>query len=188
MQIRKTFHFHTAHRNEKLQDKCFNLHGHTYHVTCVFNVERDLVSPDISTLFSDFDRVEDWVKINWDHGMFIHERDPLLRFLLALDAEQEVPQKRYMMKRPTSVENICYELFGVVLEMGFKLDQLNIQETPSSTVIYTRADYDADIVEFNEEKKECYCTIDPSTHVCIVCGRSEWMWKLAQRRMKADEK
>lgn len=188
MQIRKTFHFHSAHRNEKLKDKCFSLHGHTYHVTCIFNVERDIASPDISTLFADFDQVERWVKHSWDHALLICKDDPLLPSLVNHDLETKLNQKRFIFFRPTSVENLCYELFKQVIAMGYKLAELQVQETPSSTVIYTKADFDADIVEFNEVKKECYCTIDPSTRVCIVCGRSEWDWKLAKRRLKNEER
>ncbi|MCO6458731.1 MAG: 6-carboxytetrahydropterin synthase, partial [Pirellulaceae bacterium] len=40
MLIRKEYKFYAAHRNEELSDKCRNLHGHRYGVTCFFEVER----------------------------------------------------------------------------------------------------------------------------------------------------
>ena len=35
--IKKSFHFHAAHRNEDLiGDRCFSIHGHTYYLDCHF--------------------------------------------------------------------------------------------------------------------------------------------------------
>lgn len=50
MIIRKEYKFYAAHRNEELEDKCRNLHGHRYGLVCHFEVERD---GSISTLFGD---------------------------------------------------------------------------------------------------------------------------------------
>ena len=70
MIIQKQYKFYDAHRNETLQDKCRNLHGHRYGMRCHFQVERD---GDISTLFGDFDsQIEPWLKANYDHGMLIN--------------------------------------------------------------------------------------------------------------------
>ena len=41
MIIQKQYKFYAAHRNETLQDKCRNLHGHRYGLRCHFEVERD---------------------------------------------------------------------------------------------------------------------------------------------------
>lgn len=40
MIIQKDYKFYAAHRNEELQDKCRNLHGHRYGINCFFEVER----------------------------------------------------------------------------------------------------------------------------------------------------
>lgn len=52
MIIQRQYKFYAAHRNETLQDKCGNLHGHRCGVRCHFEVERD---GEISTLLGDFD-------------------------------------------------------------------------------------------------------------------------------------
>ena len=48
MMIQKEYRFYAAHRNEELHDKCRNLHGHRYGMTCFFEVER---TGSYSTLF-----------------------------------------------------------------------------------------------------------------------------------------
>ena len=52
MIIQKSYKFYAAHRNEQLADKCHNLHGHRYGITCYFEVER---TGALTTLFADFD-------------------------------------------------------------------------------------------------------------------------------------
>ena len=42
---------------------------------------------------------------------------------------------------PTSVENLAHQLFSEISAMGFNLDRLEVQETDTSTVIYTRRDW-----------------------------------------------
>jgi len=75
MIIRKEYKFYAAHRNETLRDKCSNLHGHRYGVSCLFEVERD---GEISTLFGTFDdRMEPWLREHYDHGLLINRHDPL---------------------------------------------------------------------------------------------------------------
>jgi 6-pyruvoyltetrahydropterin/6-carboxytetrahydropterin synthase len=45
---------------------------------------------------------------------------------------------------PTSVENLCHQLFTEITEMGFRLNRLEIRETDTSVVEYTREDWVAD--------------------------------------------
>jgi hypothetical protein len=73
MIIKKKYKFYAAHRNEELQDKCRNLHGHRYEVRCFFRTTR---KGSISTLFGAFDdRIEPFLKREYDHGMPIHVDD-----------------------------------------------------------------------------------------------------------------
>ena len=53
MVIKKKFHFYAAHRNETLNDKCYNLHGHVYRFK-VF-VDTKVKNGKIDVLFSDID-------------------------------------------------------------------------------------------------------------------------------------
>lgn len=139
MIIVKKYKFYAAHRNEELQDKCRNLHGHRYEVRCFFRVTR---TGSISTLFGDFDdRIEPFLKHEYDHGMLIHVHDPLYE---ALREYMERSGDTLKLKRfdvPTSVENLAHQLFSEISAMGFRLERLEVRETDTSTVVYTRRDW-----------------------------------------------
>ena len=142
MIIQKQYEFYAAHRNETLQDKCRNLHGHRYGLRCHFEVERD---GDISTLFGDFDaRIEPWLKQFYDHGMLINVHDSLYETLQQHMARTGETLRLKVMDGPTSVENLCHMLFSEITHMGFRLALLEVQETDTSTISYTREDWIAD--------------------------------------------
>ena len=150
MIIQKQYKFYAAHRNETLQDKCRNLHGHRYGVKCHFEVERD---GEISTLFGDFDeKIEPWLKEHYDHGMLIHADDPLYETLLQHMARTGELLKLKVMDGPTSVENLCHLLFTEITQMGFRLGLLEVQETDTSIISYTRQDWIADSRHFARRK------------------------------------
>jgi len=159
MIIQKQYKFYAAHRNETLQDKCCNLHGHRYGVRCFFEVERD---GDISTLFGDFDaQIEPWLKTHYDHGMLINIHDPLYETLrYHMDRTGEV-FRLCLFDRPTSVENLCHRLFTEITQMGLRLAQLEVQETDTSVISYTRADWVADNRRFS-------CGTSPAETECAL--------------------
>lgn len=142
MLIQKDYKFYAAHRNEELQDKCRNLHGHRYGIRCFFAVER---TGSYSTLFATFDdRIEPFLKREYDHGMLINIYDPLYETLC--DHMQRTGE-RLKLKRftePTSVENLAYQLFTEISDMGFQLERLEVRETDTSVLAYTREDWLAD--------------------------------------------
>lgn len=143
MIIEKTYKFYAAHRNEELLDKCRNIHGHRYGIRCFFRVKR---KGSISTLFGDFDeRIEPFLKRQYDHAMLINVNDPLYEALCGYmrDSGDELKLNRF--DEPTSVENLAHKLFGEISDMGFALERLEIQETDTSTVVYTRLDWLADL-------------------------------------------
>jgi len=148
--IEKQYKFYAAHRNETLNDKCSNIHGHRYGLKLHFEVERD---GDISTLFGDFDaQIEPWLKQQYDHGMLINGHDPLY---IALQDYCESSGERLRFKvidGPTSVENLAWTMFTEVTDMGFRLNRLELQETDTSNFIYTRADWTADNRHFAERR------------------------------------
>ncbi|MFY9254264.1 MAG: 6-carboxytetrahydropterin synthase, partial [Fuerstiella sp.] len=149
MIIQKQYKFYAAHRNETLRDKCSNLHGHRYGVKCHFEVERD---GDISTLFGDFDsKVEPWLKQHYDHGMLINRHDSLYESLqIHMDRTGE-SLRLNVFDGPTSVENLCHKLFTEITQMGFRLARLEVQETDTSVVSYTREDWVADNRYFGKQ-------------------------------------
>ena len=181
MQIEKKFHFYAAHRNETLVDKCFNVHGHLYRVTCIFSVTRDILNPHITQLFAQYDVIDHHLKAVWDHSMIINRSDPVGKAIL--EATGGV-QRFVILDRPTSVENVCYELWHTITHI-LKFDNLaclRIQETESSTVVYTAEDYKADQKLFQEEPvPPCECVFNAKGN-CIVCGGTEFQYKLRKRR------
>lgn len=142
MIIQKDYKFYAAHRNEELHDKCSNLHGHRYGVRCHFEVER---SGSFTTLFGDFDaKIEPHLKEFYDHGMLINVHDPLYETLKGHMQRTGETFKFKKFEAPTTVENLAYHLFSEITEMGFRLEKLEVRETDSSIVIYTREDWIAD--------------------------------------------
>ncbi len=139
MIVQKQYKFYAAHRNEELQDKCRNLHGHRYGITCHFEVER---TGALSTLFGDFDsKIEPFLKAKYDHGMLIHVKDPLYDTLTQhmQRTGEELKLKRF--SQPTTVENLAHLLFTEITEMGFRLSLLEVRETDTSVISYTREDW-----------------------------------------------
>lgn len=160
MIIQKQYKFYAAHRNETLQDKCSNLHGHRYGVRCFFEVERD---GSISTLFGDFDaKIEPWLKQNYDHGMLINRHDALYESLQMHMARTGENLRLNVFDGPTSVENLCHKLFTEITQMGFRLERLEVQETDTSVVSYSRQDWVADNRYFSRTAVSDTCPA--STH------------------------
>lgn len=144
MEIKKEYKFYAAHRNQDLRDKCANLHGHKYCVSFFFKVKRN---GNISTLFGDFDsKIEPHLKNNYDHGMLIDTNDVVYKALK--ETGESFRFKEF--NRPTSVENLCFELFKEVTEMGFILDRIELKETDTSTILYSNDDYISDLEMFKD--------------------------------------
>ena len=149
MIIKKSYKFYAAHRNEELQDKCRNLHGHRYGLRCFFRVKR---KGSISTLFGDFDEeIEPFLKREYDHAMLINVNDPLYEALCDYVERTGDSLKLKRFGVPTSVENLAHQLFSEISVMGFTLERLEVQETDTSTVAYTRMDW----MSYNRHLRDC---------------------------------
>jgi len=139
MIIQKQYRFYAAHRNQELQDKCSNLHGHRYGITCFFEVER---TGSLTTLFADFDgKIEPFLKSEYDHGMLVDVDDPLYETLVGHMERTGETLKLKRFSRPTTVENLAHQMFTEITEMGFRLNRLEVRETDTSVVSYTREDW-----------------------------------------------
>jgi len=139
MIIQKQYRFYAAHRNQELQDKCSNLHGHRYGITCFFEVER---TGSLTTLFADFDgKIEPFLKSEYDHGMLVDVDDPLYETLVGHMERTGETLKLKRFSRPTTVENLAHQMFTEITEMGFRLSRLEVRETDTSVVSYTREDW-----------------------------------------------
>lgn len=154
MVIEKSYKFYAAHRNEDLDDKCRNLHGHRYGIRCVFRVQR---RGSISTLFGDFDsRIEPFLKREYDHAMLIHVNDPLYDALSEYMRRTGDLLRLKRFDEPTSVENLAHRLFTEISAMGFHLETLEVQETDTSTVVYTREDWMADNRRLQDARRDAF--------------------------------
>lgn len=150
MIIQKEYKFYAAHRNEELTDKCHNLHGHRYGVRCFFEVER---TASYSRLFGDFDsRIEPHLKVHYDHAMLINVHDSLFETLCDHMRRTGETLKLKRFGRPTSVENLAHQLFTEITDMGFRLNRLEIRETDTSVVEYTREDWVRDNRHFADSE------------------------------------
>ena len=142
MIIEKHYKFYAAHRNEELKDKCSNLHGHRYGLRCFFDVERNGA---ISTLFGDFDsRVEPLLKEQYDHAMLVNRHDTLYQTLIDHMSRTGESLRLNVFEGPTSVENLAHKLFTEITDLGFRLAKIEVQETDTSVLMYTREDWIAD--------------------------------------------
>jgi len=153
--ITRKLEFDAGHRIPDHRSQCRNLHGHRYGLTCFFEVER---SGAISTLFGDFDRViEPFLKAEYDHAMLINSSDPLLQALKWHTERTGETLKLKLFDAPTSVENLAYQLFTEITELGFRLNRLEVRETDTSVVIYTREDW----VEDSRHPQQRRCATAP---------------------------
>ncbi len=152
MQIKKEYKMYCGHRNQDLKDKCFRPHGHDYKIFIVFNVERH---GSISTLFNDFDcKIEPMLKDEFDHRMLIDKNDPLLDYFKQYQEDGKGDLGLKILPFATSVENVCYYLFKeIITRFDFDLNRIELQETRSSTVIYTKEDFLKDQEYFQDYNK-----------------------------------
>lgn len=129
MIVKKKYHFYAAHRNEYLDDKCFNLHGHVYR----FNVfVKGVQKQDGTTiLFNDIDKVVGQVIEALDHSCLVHVNDDKLMKALHI-----LGTKKYVFDYSTSAENIAMAIFNICRNNGLPIVKIELMETESSTVIY----------------------------------------------------
>lgn len=188
--IKKEFHFYAAHRNHKLTDKCFSLHGHRYGVSIFYGAKR--TNDNVTIPFSAFSVAENYFVKKWDHAHIIDKADPLLPYLQQFiegdlhEVENGPHQKLVILDRPASVENMCFEIFHDMVKLGYPIILLEIKETDSSTVCYDGEDYENDLIFFkvapHTPEHECDFT---NSKRCPICGKTPYEWRVEQRRKQA---
>lgn len=129
MIIKKKYHFYAAHRNELLNDKCYNLHGHVYRF--LVYVKEEQKENGATILFNDIDKYVDIIIEMFDHSCIVHSKDDKL--LKALDI---LGTKKIILDNPTTTENIAKYIFDRLNNNGLNVVRIDLQETESSTVIY----------------------------------------------------
>ena len=115
-------------------------HGHRYEVPPVFPGSRGRVPFQRCSGHFD-DKIEPFLKREYDPGLLIHVHDPLYEALRDYMESSGDTLKLKRFDAPTSVENLAHQLFSEISAMGFRLERLEVQETDTSTVVYTRRDW-----------------------------------------------
>ncbi len=130
--IKKHYHFHAAHRNETIDDKCRNIHGHTYHMEVKLQFADFNDKTGVTLLFADIDKKILPIVNELDHSFIINYQDPLLYHL------QKFPEdfRIFGMFTSTSCENLCKLIFTMIRETRLPIISLSLQETTSSVVTY----------------------------------------------------
>lgn len=129
MIIKKQYHFYAAHRNELLNDKCYNLHGHVYRFKIY--VETSINERGATILFNDIDKYVKPIIDSFDHGCFVHVKDKKL-----MQALEILGTKKYILDAPSSTEVIAQSIFNILKNSGLPIVRIDLMETESSTIIY----------------------------------------------------
>lgn len=99
----------------------------------------------ISTLFVDFDRrIEPLRQRAYDHVMLVNVNDPLCELPSGYMQQSGDQLRLKCLGGPTSVENRAFQRFSEIAEMGCDLETLEVQETDTSTLVYSREDWLSD--------------------------------------------
>lgn len=129
MIVKKKYHFYAAHRNQFLNDKCYNLHGHVYRFWVY--VKEQQKEDGTTILFNDIDKYVNTIIQSFDHSCLVHIEDKKL-----LQALEILETKKVILNEPTTTENIAKYIFNVLKNKGLNIIRVDLQETESSTVIY----------------------------------------------------
>jgi 6-pyruvoyl-tetrahydropterin synthase len=127
--VKRHYHFHSAHRNTELEnDKCWSIHGHTYHADILISNDK-LPGKSTGLLFSEIDAKISPLIALLDHSFIIYKKDPLYEMLLPLG------MRLYPTNFETSAENLAKYIFDI-LSSELPILEIHLKETTSSTVIY----------------------------------------------------
>ena len=147
--LAKHYHFYAAHRNQLLNDKCKNLHGHTYLVTIKLSL--DLKDDGVSMLFSLADYYIEPLINKLDHSTLVAKQDD--RLIEVCAKYQDIFGK--VIELPfvsTSLELLAFYIW-LSVEKVFKgtLLEIEIKETLTSTISINK-----DMVESLKNKTKVF--------------------------------
>ncbi len=128
--VTKHIDFCYGHRLLDYDGKCRHLHGHNG----LLEVEVAATGLDDLGMVVDFSRIRDvvkgWVDAHLDHRMILCTRDPMAAVL------QEMNEPLYLLEENPTAENIAKHIFEKAAEMGLRLSEVRLWETPSSYAVY----------------------------------------------------
>lgn len=129
-EVVKKYHFYAAHRNEKIEGKCKNIHGHTYFLTLSFSLNQN--KNGITVLFSEIDSLISPILEELDHSFLLNKNDPKRADI------EKVAGKVKLIEGVTSAENLARNIFYSVKNLtALNVIYVEIQETTSSIVRFS---------------------------------------------------
>lgn len=133
MTLTAKYHFYAAHRNELLDDKCKNLHGHTYMVKVKLRFD-DPKWNDITMLFADVDKVIEPIIKKYDHATLVHTNDAQLAKCVL--AYPDVFGKVVLMDTPTSIEALSKRILLQIRDSNLPIKSIQLKETLTKEMDY----------------------------------------------------
>ena len=128
--------FDAAHFLSDYDGKCENLHGHRWRVIAWIEVDELQTSgqeKDMVVDFGDFKRALRSLVAQFDH-MFIVEEGSLAPETIA--ALESVTFKLLVVPWRTTSENFARHFFDELVEMGFPVTRVEVDETPNNCAYY----------------------------------------------------
>lgn len=150
MRIVKEIQWDMGHRVMNHRSQCRNLHGHRYKAEIC--IEGEIVSKERVSdegMVIDFGDIKELATIYilkaLDHGFMVWAKDKvLIKFF-----NENPAQKHIVTQFVPTAENIAVWIFGRLdkrlkdkYKTGLRVDSIKIWETPTSSAICTRQDYE----------------------------------------------
>ena len=129
--VSKGIHFCYGHRLLEYNGMCRYLHGHNAYL------EIDISSNRLDQLgmVVDFNEIKDkaknWIDQHVDHKMLLCDGDPIIPAL------KELGEPYFLMAENPTAENISKMLFREISNLGLKLNEIRLWETPSCYASYS---------------------------------------------------
>ncbi len=126
----KQIDFAYGHRLVNYEGKCRYLHGHNG------LLEVDIAADELDErgMVVDFvdvkSLVKGWIDSNLDHRMILYRGDPMVEVLRGMD------EPVYVMDHNPTAESMARHIFAKVVEMGLRIVEARLWETPSSYAAY----------------------------------------------------
>lgn len=128
--------FDAAHFLSDYDGKCENLHGHRWRVIAWIEVDELQTSgqeKDMVVDFGDFKRALRSLAAQFDHMFIVEEGSLAPETIAALESETF---KLLVVPWRTTSENFARRFFDELVEMGFPVTRVEVDETPNNCAYY----------------------------------------------------
>lgn len=128
--------FDAAHFLSDYDGKCENLHGHRWRIIAWIEVDELQTSgqeKDMVVDFGDFKRALRSLVAQFDHMFIVEEGSLAPETIAALESETF---KLLVVPWRTTSENFARHFFDELVEMGFPVTRVEVDETPNNCAYY----------------------------------------------------